>query len=296
LVNEKGNDDPGLHSLSDVWAEPGDTSNNIWFYTAKGNVITGWSVDVEKGMNKARRTGYAQTLKADVKSVRVLHHPQAFLDDPDNTPGILTGVDYCVYGGLARENSDIYVDIGKKSGYVPSPWGGYDGLGVDRHYLWVFGSGGFACATHASIVRCLNKEVQRPRWMEHYPTELLYTKEYNRDKNKVSYEHHPGLVDVCPCDDGTLVAALYTRSVKLKPSGSGGTGAVDHGYYVFDDKNALYTAVYHTDLKKGTIDVKWTKIEVSTGVRIQKLPVFCWSLFESLSVMLDRLGSRLASP
>jgi hypothetical protein len=293
LVDENGRDDSRFHSLSDIWAEPGDKSNNIKFYTAKGNFIRGYNVEIEKDWHKARGSGYnAGPLKADVKSVRVLHNPEAFLDDPDNTPGVMTGVDYCVYGGLARENSDIYVDIGQgKSGYVPSPWGGYDGVRVDRHYLWVFGSASFACATHASIVRFLNKEVERPQWIEHWPKELpLYTEEYNRDKDKVPkdvYKRCPlkGLVDVCPCDDGTLVAALYTRSVN----------APAHMSYVFPDQNALYTAVYQTDLKKRTINVKWTKIEVSTGVRVQKLPVFCWSLFESLPVMLNRLAPLLAS-
>ncbi|HAP40058.1 MAG TPA: hypothetical protein DCQ94_09890 [Nitrospira sp.] len=293
LVDENGKDDP-FRGLSDIWAEPGDQLNNIRLYTAKGKAITGCGVDVEKGMNKARGTGYAQTLKADVKSVRVLHHPQAFLNDPDNTPGILTGADYCVYGGLARENSEIYVDIGKgKSGYVPSPWGGYDGLGVDRHYLWVFGSGSFACATHASIMRCLKGEINRPRWMEHWPKDILYTQEYNRDKNKVLGEEKPlkGLVDVCPCDDGTLVAALYKRTVTLTypslPS--------NYPLHSFGDINALYTAAYHTDLKNKTIRVDWTKIEVSTGIRVHKLPVFCWSLFESLPAMLDRLAPELAA-
>ena len=105
LVDENGKDDP-FRSLSDIWAEPGDQLNNIRLYTAKGKVITECGVNVEKGMNEARRTGYAQTLKADVKSVRVLHNPQAFSDDPDNTPDILKGVNFCVYGGLARENSE----------------------------------------------------------------------------------------------------------------------------------------------------------------------------------------------
>lgn len=291
LVDENGKDDPGFHSLSDVWAEPGDQPNTIRFYTAKGKVITGCSVDVEKGMSEARRTGYAQTLKADVKSVRVLHNPQAFSDDPDNTPDILKGVDFCVYGGLARENPEIFVDIGNgKSGYVTSPWGGYDGLGVDRHYLWVFGSGGFACTTHASIVRCLNKEAQRPRWMEHWPTQLLYSGNQNPSPPP-NPKPLQGLVDFCPCEDGTLVAALYTRTVVSKSYGARSS----HYYHEFRDDNALYTAVYHTDLKKGTLRVDWTKIGVSTGVRVQKLPVFCWPLFERLPVTLDRLAPELAA-
>ena len=290
LVDENGKDE-SFRSLSDIWAEPGDKPINIRFYTAKGKVITGCGVDVEKGMNEASRTGYAQTLKADVKSVRVLHNPQAFSDDPDNTPDILEGVDFCVYGGLARENSEIFVDIGNgKSGYVASPWGGYDGLGVDRHYLWVFGSGGLACTTHASVMRCLKEKKGEPRWMVHYPNDLLYRGNQN-PAPPPGPKPLQGLVDFCPCEDGTFVAALYTRTVVRKSYDARSS----HYYHEFRDDNALYTAVYHTDFKKGTIRVDWTKIEVSTGVRVQKLPVFCWPLFERLPVMLDRLAPELAS-
>jgi hypothetical protein len=103
---------------------------------------------------------------------------------------------------------------------------------------------------------------------------------------------HPlkGLIDVSPCDDGTLVTALYTRSVEFVPPVS----HVMSGHYSFADSSALYTAAYETDLEKGTIKVEWIKIEGSTGVRVRKIPVFCWSLFESLQLLLVRLAARLS--
>ena len=293
LVNEKGEDYPALHALSDVCVEAGDQQNNLWFYTAKGNVITGYEVNTETGMDKARPTSYSLTLKADVKSVRVLHNPDVLLDDPDNTKGILTDA-YCVYGGLVRENSEIYADISGHSGYVPSPWTGYDGLGVDRHYLWVFGSGGVACATHASIKRCLKGEIREPRWLQHWPTQILYTKKYFEDEKKVVGEHRRpllGLVDVCPCDDGTFVAALYVRSVIRNDP----TEFNSQEYYSFTDSHGLYTAAYQTDLKKKTIAVDWTKIEGSDAVRVHKLPVYCWSQFERLPGMVDELDAAIDS-
>ena len=165
-----------------------------------------------------------------------------------------------------------------------------DGIGVDRHYLWVFGSGGLACATHASVMRCLNEKKGTPRWMGHFPNHLLYEGNQNPTPRP---DPKPllGLVDLCPCEDGTLVAALYTRTVVKKSYG----GKSMHHYYEFVDYNGLYSAVYDTDLEKGTIDVDWTKIGNATGVRVQKVPVFCWSLFESLPEMLDRLADKLDS-
>jgi hypothetical protein len=215
------------------------------------------------------------------------------LDDPDNKPGILTDA-YCVYGGLVRENSEIYVDISGRLGYVPSPWAGYDGLGVDRHYVWVFGSGGVACATHASIMRCLKGEIPQPRWSQHWPMQILYTQKYFEEEKKVVGQHRRpllGLVDVCPCDDGTMVAALYVRSVRRNDPNEFDS----QEYYSFTDSRALYTAAYQTDLNKKSLTVDWTKIEGSEAVRVHKLPVYCWSQFERLPAMVDKLKAGISS-
>ena len=290
-------DASSLHALTDIWATPGAAHNNktdVLFYTAKEKEIRGFVLGKD---NKVRQSGYARVVKSNVLSVRVVHNPESFVDDPDeNTelPSVLEGIDYFVYGGLAN-SPDIYVDGTGAEGGVRSPWGNYSGLGVDQHYLWVFGSGGFACATHASVMRCLKGKSQNPRWMTHFPNEHLYAKSYHQDQSKVT-DRPPllGLVDLCPCDDGTLVAALYTRSVKDRiPKGN--TWTSDYTpVYEFIDTNALYSAVYRTDLKNGTIAVDWTKIgEGNLVVRVQKLPVFCWSLVESLIATLDRLAPVL---
>ena len=97
-----------------------------------------------------------------------------------------------------------------------------------------------------------------------------------------------GLVDLCPCDDGTLAAALYTRSVDYGPPGPG------HGPdYRFIDTNALYSGVHSIDLKSGNFSVNWTKLGSATGVWVQKVPIFCWSLFESLTASLEDLALEL---
>jgi len=274
IVDNAGNDNNEFHGLTDIWAEPAQDSGQIWFYTVKGKTITGYVVDVEKDMSRAQGNSYMKRLDVDVASVRSLHNLESLPDDPDGEA--LNGIDYCCYAGLARPSGDIYVDCGQgaaKPGKVPSPWSGYDGIGTDRHYLWVFGSAGLACATHASVINCLKGKASTPRWMEHYPNDLLYSD--GKPANQPGDLR--GLVDLSPCEDGTLVAAIYKRS-----SGGG-------------DNNNLYSAIYSTDLGKKTISVKWTKIEVSTGDRVQKLPVFGWPVFESLPEMLERLAPQLAA-
>src|SRR5262249_37032419 len=155
-------------------------------------------------------------VKSISNSVRVVHLPRPCEDDPD-ADSLVSGsttVDYITYGGL-KSSSEVYVDAAGKEGYVPTPLDSYNGVRVDQHYVWVFDSSASACATQASVVRCLNGKSERPRWICHSPTDLLYTAAFHQHQHEVT-RRRPllGLVDLCPCDDGTLIAALYTRSAE----------------------------------------------------------------------------------
>jgi len=287
-----------LDGLTDIWATPGADHNDkadVLFYTAKDKEIRGFILNKE---NKVSHSGYTRVAKSKLVSVRVVHHPSSVEDDPDADSQVSrsTKTEYITYGGL-EASREIYVDAAGKQGEVPSPWESYAGIGVDQHYLWVFGSAGFACATHASVMRCLNGKSQKPRWMTHWPEKHLYDESYHQHQQKVK-NRAPlvGLVDICPCDDGTLVAAMYTRSAH--PAGGiaePDPRTYDPLEYSFRDTNAIYSVIYHPDLKNGTIEpVEWTKIGgKNLAVRVQKLPVFCWSLIESLTAMLEDLAPVL---
>lgn len=282
---------PSVRGLTDIWATygGGSNANEIYFHGTKGKSIVGYILD-ESG--KVRPGNYSPVLKSNAISVRVVRNPSWIVDDPDAGPegARLQREAYITYGGC-EASPDIFVDaLGVGAGYVPSPWTEYRGLGVDDHYLWVFGSGGFACATHASVMRCRKKEIDRPRWMEHYPNDLLYSEKYHEDQKKVTRPAPPlrGLLDLSPCDDGTLVAAIAKRSVRYQPRGR--FGGVDW-YFVDDAAPPLYTAVYQTNLKEQKIKVEWMKLpEGTTGVRVQKLPVACWSMLETLEESLPKFA------
>lgn len=269
-----------VKGLTDIWATVGDPSNKseIYFYGAKDNSIIGFVLDEN---NTVRDGNYRPTLKSRAISVRVVRHPLWFADDPDaGVAGLrLQQLPYITYGGC--EGRDIFVEYpGSEAGYVQSPWTQYRGLGVDKHYLWVFGSGGFACATHASVIRCRKREIDRPRWMEHYPNDLLYSQGYHEHEKKVkgARPELKGLLDLSPCDDGTIVAAIAQRTVI----------PFSETWIIFDDfQPPLYTATYRTNLDAQKIDVKWRKLPVGTaGIVVQKMPVACWSMLESLQESL----------
>lgn len=278
-----------VKGLTDIWATTGAglDPKEIYFHGTKGTDIIGYVLDKD---GKVRDGNYRLTLKSEAIAVRVVRDPSWRTDDPDLDPAGpgLQGQPYLLYGGCAASEDVFVATEAEGSGYVPSPWTHYRGLGVDDTYLWVFGSGGFACATHASVMRCLKKEIPKPRWMTHYPNELIYHSAFSENASKIK-DAPPlrGLLSLSPCDDGTLVAAIAMRTAMLMPQTMQWTA--------FDSpKAALYTGVYKPDLKTGTVQVAWTKLpETTTADVVQKVPVPCWPILESLNESLPQFARIL---
>lgn len=69
---------------------------------------------------------------------------------------------------------------------------------VDSRYLWTFNHSSITCATHASVEQFLLNKIPAPAWMAYQiPMELF-------DQGRT----YDGLLDLSPCDDGTLVAVF----------------------------------------------------------------------------------------
>ena len=97
-----------------------------------------------------------------------------------------------------------------------APWNDYVGIGVDSKYLWVYRSGEIACATHWSVKRCVDAQGLRPAWMTYTIPESV------RNYNPVG-KAGGGLVDLWPCEDGTLTAA-FSRVHREMPTGINAIG------------------------------------------------------------------------
>jgi hypothetical protein len=314
---------PGFHSPADIWATRGDNDTACYFYTAKGNEICGYLFDPDnkRAVNSANAKDpvYRKTVKGDLISVRSVRSPQSLADDPEDAqpPSVLKGVVSIIYGGI-KDASEIYVHAGvdvtalegadvmklarvpEAEGYVPGPegWVTYSGVSADQHYLWVWRWDGPACATHASVIRCLAERAKgnmaaKPRWIQHrVPVALEHIEEGHGDvpKGRSAYGPGPqlatwsdsppppkGLFEVCACDDESLFVAIYERTADKKWALAQGD------YWMVNDVLGLYTGVYDIHLGQGVMDATWTRIEANVGLRIQKLPIHCWSLFSSLT-------------
>ncbi len=277
-INHWFNNSEWKTGVSDLWAIP--QNKNVTAFLAVDNSIFALALT---GEDKVENWGWrVDGCKAPVAKVRAVT-PESLANDPDKA-AISPGSDVAaVYGGLAA-NSDIWMNYNNVTGYVPTPWTQYTGLSVDRHFLWVFGTGGFACATHASVIKALNdraKGVQTvPAWIEHYPNGLLY-KGIATGAGLVPLKNGEpalqGLSDLSACDDGTLFVNAYARKYN------------DQGGYSGDDGPLMGTATYSVDVPAKTIQVaEWTMFGGGgRASQVEKLPIYCWSMLESTKANLS---------
>lgn len=154
------------------------------------------------------------------KSVRSLYLPATTLpDDPDadamadsnaNPPGpaLLSQNAVVTYAGVADRNA---VHVGAWNSWAalegPKGWTGYNGIATDPYYLWIFGKGGIACATHASMIKCRQGKIAQPTWISHeFPAPFSA----------------PEVASLSPCADGTLLVAMqdeiYTADYEINRS------------------------------------------------------------------------------
>ena len=159
-------------------------------------------------------------------------------------PG-LYDIIYCGY----RNNPNIWVALlNNWDKEVPSPWENYNGIEVDPNYLWVFGSHGLACATHASVIRCKKGEIPRPNWM-------TFT---------FGWADGFEVRSLSPCADGILAFSSMQAS------------------------REVHTPNYEINLKERVLSCSgrlWGR--GADADQVLKMPIPCWSMLQSLRANLE---------
>ncbi len=164
---------------------------------------------------------------SDAVTVSQLYLPATPLaDDPDadalsdanaNPPGpaLVQQNTPVQYAGVLGRNV-VHVIAWNSWALVDGPenWRGYNGMATDPDRLWLFGKGGIACATHASLIKCRQGKIARPRWTYHdFPSPFV----------------RPEVRGLSPSVDGTLFVALEDENYTAD--------------YVIDrDKNRIVTS------------------------------------------------------
>ena len=278
-----------LTNCRDIWATrgTGNTPEEVYFYTAHGDDVRGY---VLGGDNKARFAWSEPFKDRRAVSIRAVQYPESIPNDPDDTDQkepALHDVDWIVYVGC-QASADVFVKASDQlKGYLPIPpsWTSYTGIGVDQTYLWIFRPEGFACVTHTSLIQCVRRKRAQPSWITHSPDDILYKGDQHRGARPGAIPPLKGLVDLFPCEDGTLVAAAYLRTIARSDVGQG-------WQYDTNDDNILSIGDYHTDLARNALYVTWRRVEDNQALQVHKVPMSCWPLIEGTTQSLTAKLAR----
>ena len=173
-----------------------------------------------------------------------------------------------------------------KAPFVGMKRGGMNGMRVDSRYLWVFNQLSIACTTHTSVKQYLLNEIKAHLWISY-----AVPKELHGDFYLSSRRDFDGLIDLWPCDDGTLVAVFSdTRDDEWKSL----------GYW---NDNIMYYLTPRINRAAKTFIVEGTKqddyghsVKTNGWVRdkdgykahrLLKQPIFCWSMIEKFITTLQ---------
>ena len=295
----------------DCWAVPGGRDG-----------VESWTMDKDYKFTQ-KDNGWHKIDKASVENVSAVYLTLDCMveGDPD-CDAIEPGSDWfmpgsanytaLVYAGL-RASSDFYV-LGVNGGhYVASPYPAYTAVVADSHYLWIFTPGGFACATHASIIKCIQDggQASTVRWMFHaLPSNMMGRFLTDVNHNPIPPDQMPmdgngkgnyweidgvprvrpmpalrGMESMSPCDDQTIFASVIYREASSEPRGYADPTPV---CWIAQDIRKMYVTSYTIDVARQALVVRepWTPIG-GQALKVQKLTVPCWSLFSSLKLRLQ---------
>jgi hypothetical protein len=287
-------------AFTDIWAvDENDKGIDVYAGTAEGTgapgSVTGWHLETKDDYKTAslKRVNWWPQTKWAVGTIRVVTDPVSSIGDPDEAAIAPREATRVLYASM-RDHTEIYVNTANQDHYLPGPtgWGPCTGIAVDQTHLWLYQQFGFAVVSHASVLSYLRGHRPAPRWVLYpsLPKEVLgeHRDQLSGNPPMVTYNGHSvsamppvlGLISLSPCEDGTLLAAVVHRTIKVT--------AVPHEYTRYDvtDEWTIQTAPYEIDVAKGTVSVgSWKKIP-GQALHVQKLPMPGWALLASLTAKL----------
>ena len=131
---------------------------------------------LDKDNKNTRRDWEPHVERSDI--IRALKLPATPLrDDPDAAaladagaspagPALVAANPSIIYGGTSGSAHVWMAMEGQPAAFaLPTGWTSYNGIEVDPDHVWVFGKGGVACASHASMLRYRQGNIAQPAWL-----------------------------------------------------------------------------------------------------------------------------------
>ena len=286
-----------LKDCYDIWAVPGDAEDEIFGYTATGASTRGYV------HNKAQDQAPGDRLKLwrvwedkdypagyNAGIVRVVRYPKGFADKKSEIPWPIKWVQYVgceVAAGKStldgKEKAFDHMEIYAKyydtavvsQGALLPPWKNFRGIAVDSRYLWVFNGEAIACMSHSNCRRSVDARDASPRWMTYQIPNVPGMPQGAKSR----------LLDLSPCDDGTLLAV---RNVPVGLAVPLHRGKIFTMVPVINEEAQTLTVRPGTTKGPGGHPIEtdgWTGVDVSAS-RVYKQPIFCCSLARGLEEML----------
>jgi hypothetical protein len=228
----------------DAWALPdSEDHTGSRIYTAHDAGYCYVNVHVVDANDKVRRVNWEPHTGAGLTRIRAVRRDVTdSLPGDSDVAGMQSRQYEVIYGGY-QESPGIWVAIDNSWSDVPSPWPRYNGIEVDDHFLWVFGTEGMACATHASVLQCKNGAIPSPRWITY----------------KTSWTDGFNVMSLSACIDGTLAV--------------GSDQPVQRGL-------VMWSGTYEVNLEQRSLTWNY-KGEPRGGApkQLKKMPISCWPVF-----------------
>lgn len=272
-----------LQGLYDICATPGAKENEVYVYTATGKKIEKWVHSADHtGTGLARSPDFDFYVAADhtARAVCAVSRPVA---PSGEDPNFIAGEEWVVYGGCEGPNKETFINVQFSSGYRGQiRMGIMYGMAADSRYLWTFSKVDITCISHNlmfQLVRRRLKDIFQEQAYYSIPPELKMT---GVD------ESFDGLLDLAPCDDGTLTAVFRKdgkRIYKATPKVSLAKEWVTQSSFlrqivIKGEKKDDYGRIIPTN--------GWERSTGEEANRVAKQPIFCWSLVEGLTKALQK--------
>lgn len=312
------------HDYLDIWAIPGLSVGEINLYTAEGNKLVFWkqgspthtaneNTKLLFGGDILMPNGYK------VGMVRVTA-PEPFEDEKDV---FSQDAFHAVYGACEVPADKTNIRIGNASGvvappywnkkhmeicvyyremtwknrpikltganYLVAPWPNFVGIGVDKRYFWIYKAGAIACATHTEIYECLIKGEAQPPWMIYdIPNKVGETEYAPEELSELMGSYYPtGLLDLSPCDDGTLAAVYCEKNAYWNAPVYSMTPKIDRIARTLKIEGKRKDSNNHTVPTNG-----WESDRSVWVSRVIKQPINCWQLLDGLERALIKLKNQ----
>ncbi len=170
--------------------------------------------------------------------------------------------------------------------FIMPPWSNFVGIGTDSRYFWVYRSGEIACATHTEVINHASHK-NAIACMKYKIPENAGLSTYDPSQPRIveRRQRPTGLVDLSPCDDGTLTAVFMDKD----RYGVGKGGPIYTMAPVIDRKNrTLRITGLKGDLGGHTVRTSgWGTDKSMYAYRVIKEPITCWPLIDGLRETLS---------